>query len=419
MYGKAGFLHVLAIGKRGRRSLFTNLNNLNLGLCRAYSSTSDEQVQRTLHPLLVKRAENMMQEYDELAKTMSDGEASFDKQAATRLSRLGFIVDKFNSYKEAVEEYEALELMSKDPQLRADAEPELESCASTISELVKSLETKLVPGNPFVDKACLLELRPGVGGSEAAIFAHDLLVMYQNYALKNKWDHKVVSINRTPGLAGVVEAIFSINHPGAYERLQYEGGVHRVQRIPDTETKGRVHTSTAAVIVLPNEVQEPGADLDSGGEEAERSFAHDEVKIDFMKSRGAGGQHVNTTDSAVRLTHIPSGLVVVMQDERSQHKNRAKAFTVLRARLAEMERIKKAEEERSKRTAQVTSTERTDKIRTYNYPQNRITDHRCGFTSYKLEDVMRGDNFDEIVDAMDDYSKTQIMRELLANETAN
>lgn len=412
MYGRS-VRHVLAPVSRARFP--GHISRLSQGYLRCYSQTPEQS--HVLHPLLVKRAENLLKEYDELAEAMSSADgSSFDKQSATKFSRLGHIVENFNKYQEATEELDALKQMTKDPQLKAEAELELESCEKTIMSLVQTLETKLVPGNPFVDKACLLELRPGVGGSEAAIFAHDLLIMYQNYALKNKWDHKIVSINRTPGLNGIVEAIFSINHPGAYERLQYEGGVHRVQRIPDTETKGRVHTSTAAVIVLPNEVQEPGAEIDSAGEEAERAFAHDEVKIDFMKSRGAGGQHVNTTDSAVRLTHIPTGVVVVMQDERSQHKNRAKAFTVLRARLAEMERVKKAEEERSKRTAQVTSTERTDKIRTYNYPQNRITDHRCGFTSYKLEDVMSGVNFDEIVDAMDQHAKTESMKELLSSQ---
>jgi peptide chain release factor 1 len=364
-----------------------------------------------IHPLLARKAEQLSEEYETLSKEMSC-EQGFNQTKATRLSRLGFVVDLFSQYKTAQSEYHELLQLVKDPSLQAEAEAELEPSRTTLQEITENLQGKLVPTSPFLEKACLVELRPGVGGSEAAIFALDLLTMYQNYALKNRWDHKVVSITKTPGGSGIVEAIFSINEPGSYQRLQYEGGVHRVQRIPDTETKGRVHTSTAAVVVLPNEVQELGSE-DSAGQEAERSFAANEVRIDVMRARGAGGQHVNTTDSAVRLTHIPTGIVVQMQDERSQHKNKARAFTILRARLDEMERQTKAQEERNKRTAQVTTALRSDKIRTYNYPQNRITDHRCGFTSYKLDDVMRGESFDEIVDEMDKFAKTQAMKMLL------
>jgi peptide chain release factor 1 len=364
-----------------------------------------------LHPLLVQKAEKLVKEHDDLADDISSGEHGFDTGKATKLARLSAVVERFNNYKRAQQEFEELKALLDDPSLKGEAESEIEDAKSTLESLAENLQNKLVPTNPFIDKACMLELRPGVGGSEAMIFANDLLNMYKNYALKNGWPHKVLSISTTPTGNGLTEAIFSIDHPGSYERLQYEGGVHRVQRVPETESKGRVHTSTAAVVVLPQ------MNVSSDNmEEAEREFSPGEVRMDLMRSRGAGGQHVNTTDSAVRLTHIPTGIVVSMQDERSQHKNRAKAYMVLRARIAEKERIEKEEEERKKRTDQVTTTNRSDKIRTYNYSQNRITDHRCGFTAYKLEEVMSGEKFDEVVDAMDSFAKTEGMKQILHDE---
>uniref|UniRef100_A0A060T328 Peptide chain release factor 1, mitochondrial n=1 Tax=Blastobotrys adeninivorans TaxID=409370 RepID=A0A060T328_BLAAD len=365
-----------------------------------------------LHPLLKKKVENIVQEYDELnAEAMTDAESGgFDPAKATKLARMSITVDNFARYRELEAEMEELSSMLSDPQLKAEAEAEIDSTKEQLEKSANALQTALVPQNPFVDKACMLELRPGVGGSEAMIFAHDLLNMYQNYALKRRWPSKVLSISLTPGGTGITEAILQIDQPGAYERLQYEGGVHRVQRVPDTESKGRVHTSTAAVVVLP----QMNENVESA-EEAERVFAPGEVRIDVMRARGSGGQHVNTTDSAVRLTHNPTGLVVSMQDERSQHKNKAKAFMILRAKLAERERIEKEEQERKKRTDQVTTTNRSDKIRTYNYPQNRITDHRCGFSFHKLEECMAGESksFDELVDAMDQHAKTEGLKLLL------
>lgn len=365
-----------------------------------------------LHPLLVQKAEKLVKEHTQLAEEISSGEYGFDTAKATKLSRLGAIVDRFTNYRKAQEEYEELKKLLEDPSLKGEAAEEIDEAKSSLEALAETLRDQLVPTNPFVDKACMLEIRPGVGGSEAMIFANDLLNMYKNYALKHSWPHKVIAISSTPTGNGLTEAILVIDQPGSYDRLQYEGGVHRVQRVPETESKGRVHTSTAAVVVLP-QMNENSESLD----EAEREFGPDEVRMDLMRSRGAGGQHVNTTDSAVRLTHIPTGIVVAMQDERSQHKNRAKAYMVLRARIAEKERLEKEEAERKKRTDQVTTTNRSDKIRTYNYSQNRITDHRCGFTAYKLEEVMVGEKFDEVVDAMDSYAKTEAMKLLLLDES--
>lgn len=364
-----------------------------------------------LHPLLRERAEQLVAEHETLQQELS-GDEGYTQEKATRLSKLGHVVSELAEYKDAEAEYAELKSMMEDPQLKEEAETEFEETTQKIERLALALQGQILPTNPFLDKGTLLELRPGVGGSEAMIFTENLLEMYQLYASKRRWPTQIIAISPNPA-GGITEAILSIDHPGSYERMQFEGGVHRVQRVPATESKGRVHTSTAAVVVLP-QMNEGGSS--SIPDEDERSFGPNEVRIDVMRSRGAGGQHVNTTDSAVRLTHIPTGIVVAMQDERSQHKNKAKAFMVLRARLAEQERVAKVAEEKSKRTAQVTTTLRSDKIRTYNYVQNRVTDHRCGFTSYHLEAIMHDgetSRFDEIVDAMDRFSKTETIKELI------
>lgn len=364
-----------------------------------------------MHPLLEQKAQSLTQEYSALAEEVSNSE-NYSADSATKLSRMSRIVEQIKEYEAAKDEFQGLEEMLDDPTLRSDAEGELEEAKKTLQERSNALQGQLVPSNMFVDKACILELRPGIGGQEAMIFANDMLEMYLNYALKHKWDAQVVSISRVPGSTGIMEAIVSINEPGSYERLQYEGGVHRVQRVPETETKGRVHTSTAAVVVLPQMSNNTGVE-DSA--EDERAFEPGEVKIEVMRARGAGGQHVNRTESAVRLTHIPTGIQVAMQDERSQHKNKAKAFMILRARIAERERIATEKEERSKRTAQVSSTERSDKIRTYNYPQNRITDHRCGYSAHNLTETMAGETLDQAIDAMEKFRREELLRELVEN----
>lgn len=369
-----------------------------------------------LHPLLRERAEQLTLEHENLGKELSTDDG-YTQEKATRLSKLSRVVSELEEYKAAEAEYTELKSMMEDPQLKDEAESEFEETTQKLEKLALDLQGQILPTNPFLEKGTLLELRPGVGGSEAMLFTENLLEMYQNYASKRRWQSQIVAITPNPA-GGITEAILSIDWPGSYERMQFEGGVHRVQRVPATESKGRVHTSTAAVVVLPQMSEDSSGNTD----EAERSFGPNEVRIDVMRSRGAGGQHVNTTDSAVRLTHIPSGIVVAMQDERSQHKNKAKAFMVLRARLAEQERVKKIAEEKSKRTAQVTTTLRSDKIRTYNYVQNRITDHRCGFTSYHLEEIMTGgetSRFDEIVDAMDKFVKTETIKELIESSISS
>lgn len=366
-----------------------------------------------MHPLLAQRAEQICREHDELSEAVAD---KYDAASAVKLARLAFVVERYREYAKLQEELAELRKMDRelagpdgDKEMRAMVEADAEATAERLAELKGHLEKRLVPSHTFADKPCLLEIRPGVGGDEAAIFAADILAMYTSYAEHHGWQYSIVSQTRTLAGSGITEAIVSITEPGSYERLQYEAGVHRVQRVPATETKGRMHTSTAAVVVLPQLYSEGDA------AEAERQFAPNEVRIERTRSQGSGGQSVNTTDSAIRLTHIPTGIVVSMQDERSQHRNKAKAFMVLQARLAERERAAKAAEERAKRKAQVTTTDRSDKIRTYNYAQNRLTDHRCNFTSYKLAEVMSGERLDDAIDAMDEYTRELQIRDMLGS----
>lgn len=295
--------------------------------------------------------------------------------------------------------------------LRDEAELELVQIKPQLEKTASSLLTQLLPPHPFADRPCILEIRPGVGGIEAMIFAQDLLNMYINFAHIKRWKYHLISSSENESGSGIVDAILSIDEPGSYEMLRFESGVHRVQRIPATETKGRTHTSTAAVVVLPQMAEDSEKEADS----YERTFKPDEIRIDVMRARGKGGQHVNTTDSAVRLTHYPSGIVINMQNERSQHKNKAKAFAILRARLAEAERKEKEEKARALRKGQVTTTDRSDKIRTYNFPQNRVTDHRCGFNLHDMEGIMAGERLEDVISAMSVYDSDSRAKELLAS----
>ncbi|GAV51740.1 hypothetical protein ZYGR_0AF02110 [Zygosaccharomyces rouxii] len=350
---------------------------------------------KELHPSLLKKAHQSAQEIVHLDQVLSKGDG-FDAETQKKYSRVASIRSMYQEYQELLENLKALqEMIQTDPSLKDDAQAEFDNSLPQFRQISDSLLRKLLPPHPFAEKACILELRPGVGGTEAMIFTQDLLNMYIGYAQHHRWKYHVIAQNENQSGNGLVDAILSIDELGAYDKLRYESGVHRVQRIPATETKGRTHTSTAAVIVLPQIVESA-----KDAEQAERSFRPDEIRIDVMRAGGKGGQHVNTTDSAVRITHFPSGIVVAMQDERSQHKNKAKAFAVLRARLAEIERKEKEDKERAARKDQVTTTDRSDKIRTYNYPQNRVTDHRCNFTLYDIEGVTTGVKLDEVIDSM-------------------
>jgi peptide chain release factor 1 len=277
-------------------------------------------------------------------------------------------------------------LADPDPEVSELARAELPGLESRVAALEKELRLLLVPRDPNDEKNVMLEIRAGTGGDEAALFAADLLRMYTRYAERHGWKLEPLSLSQS-GAGGIKEVIAAISGDRVYSRLKYERGVHRVQRVPETEAQGRIHTSTVTVAVLPE------------AEEVDVQIDPKDLRIDVFRSSGPGGQSVNTTDSAVRITHLPSGLVVQCQDEKSQHKNKAQALKILRARLLEAEQQRQAGERANERRAQVGSGERSEKIRTYNFPQSRITDHRAGVTLHKLEAVLGGD-LEELLDAI-------------------
>lgn len=278
--------------------------------------------------------------------------------------------------------------------LKELAELEIPDLEEKITKTLKELQILLLPKDAADEKGAILEVRAGTGGEEAALFCAVLFEMYHRYAEKRGWRFEILSLSET-GLDGYKEASASISGRGVFARLKFESGVHRVQRVPETESNGRIHTSAATVAVLPE------------AEEVDILIDDKDLKIDVYRASGAGGQHVNTTESAVRITHTPSGIVVCQQDEKSQHKNKAKAMKILRSRLYEAERIKKASERSAMRKTQVGSGDRSERIRTYNYPQSRVTDHRINVTSYSLTDVLNEGNLDPFVDELiaDDRAK--------------
>jgi peptide chain release factor 1 len=293
---------------------------------------------------------------------------------------------------------EARELES-DPEMHDLAREEIESNGRRQDELVEQLRVQLLPRDPNDDRNVIVELRAGTGGDEAALFASELFRMYQRYAERHRWQTEILTANET-GIGGLREVIFEVRGQGAFSRLKYEAGVHRVQRVPETESSGRIHTSTATVAVLP-EADEVEIDIDEAKD----------LKIDVKRSSGPGGQSVNTTDSAVRITHLPSGLVVEIQDEKSQHKNKAKALAVLRARLLEIEQRKAHDAEAEVRRSMVGSGERSEKIRTYNFPQDRVTDHRINVDLHNLPNVLDGD-LDRLLDELISTDQAQRLAHL-------
>ena len=274
-----------------------------------------------------------------------------------------------------------------DPEMQALAGAELEALRARIPELEQAVKFALLPRDEADDKSAILEIRAGTGGEEAALFAGALYRMYQRYSEIHGWRFEPLSVSDT-GLGGIKEVIVAIKGQGVFARLKYEAGVHRVQRVPATEASGRIHTSAATVAVLPE------------AEEVDIQIDDKDLRIDVYRSSGPGGQSVNTTDSAVRITHLPTGIVVIQQDEKSQHKNRAKALRVLRARLFDRERSAQDAERAANRRGQVGSGDRSERIRTYNFPQGRCTDHRINLTLYKLEKVLNGEALDELIDAL-------------------
>ncbi len=309
-------------------------------------------------------------------------------ELAKELAAIRPAADAAGHYRQVLSEIDDARAMlgDADPELCELAASELEGLEVRRAELEEEIRVHLVPRDPNDEKNAILEIRAGTGGDEAALFAMDLFRMYTRYAEKHGWRVEVLSLSETDA-GGAKEVIASISGDRIYSRLKHERGVHRVQRVPATESQGRIHTSTVTVAVLPE------------AEEIDLRIEPRDLRIDVFRSSGPGGQSVNTTDSAVRITHIPTGCVVQCQDEKSQHKNKAKALKVLRARLLEQEQARAADERASERREQVGTAERAEKIRTYNYPQSRVTDHRAGITVHRLEAVVEGD-LDELLDAV-------------------
>ncbi len=346
---------------------------------------------------------NVENKYDELMAKLGTAELQSDaaeyRRSAKTLSELEPLVQKFREYKAVDQDIKgAQELVNgNDAEMRDLAREELKTLETKRDGLLQELKILLIPKDPNDEKNVILEIRAGTGGDEAALFAGDLFRMYSRYAERQGWRIEVMSTSES-GTGGVKEVIASIEGRGVYSRLKYESGVHRVQRVPATEASGRIHTSTATVAVLPE------------AEEVDIQINEKDLRIDTFCSSGPGGQSVNTTYSAVRLTHLPTGLVVSQQDEKSQIKNRAKAMKVLRARLYEMEMRKQQEAMAKERRGQVGTGERSEKVRTYNFPQSRITDHRINFTTHRLHDVLEGDP-GELIDQLTTFYNAEKLKE--------
>lgn len=338
------------------------------------------------------KLEFTLEKYDELSAKVSDPEIISDQPTWQKLMKemgeMDSLVQKYREYKKVKEELAEAKAMleENDEELRDMAKTEIAQLDGRIEELNEELRVLLLPKDPNDDKNVILEIRAGTGGEEAALFGSDLLRMYMRYAERKGWKTELMDVNDT-GLGGIKEAVMLIKGKGAYSRLKYESGAHRVQRVPETEASGRIHTSAATVAVLP-EVDDVEVNLDPN-----------DVRVDVYRSSGNGGQSVNTTDSAVRLTHVPTGLVVTCQDEKSQIKNKDKAFKVLKARLYDMKLQEQTDEMSANRKSQVGTGDRSERIRTYNFPQGRVSDHRIGMTLYKLDYFLDGD-LDEIIDGL-------------------
>lgn len=342
--------------------------------------------------------------FEEIGNELMKPEIVSDNEVFKKLMKehkqLTPIVEKFREYKAAKQaEEEARALLEEgglDKDFKELVEEELNDAKKKIEETSEELKILLLPKDPNDEKNVIVEIRGGAGGDEAALFAGSLMRMYSMYAESKRWKIEILNANETE-LGGFKEVSFMIEGEGAYSRLKYESGVHRVQRVPETETQGRIHTSTVTVAVLPE------------AEEVEVEINPADLQIDTYRSGGAGGQHVNKTESAIRITHLPTGLVVECQDERSQHKNKDKAMKVLRSRLYEIMQREQNDAIASDRRAQVGTGDRSERIRTYNYPQGRVTDHRIGLTLYKIEQILNGD-IDEVVDALITFYRAEMLK---------
>lgn len=338
------------------------------------------------------KLEKLLERYDALQEQMA---SDVDPQEFVRLSKefaeLTPVVEAVRALMDAMAEAQDLAELIAEPEADSDmsdlAAGELEAIKKRVPELEHAVQILLLPKDADDDRNVILEVRAGTGGDEAALFAGDLFRMYQRYADIRKWKLEIISANEA-AMGGYKEISAAITGKGVFAKLKYESGVHRVQRVPETEASGRIHTSAATVAILPE------------AEEVDIQIDDKDLRIDVFRASGPGGQSVNTTDSAVRITHIPSGLVVSQQDEKSQHKNKAKAMKVLRARLYEAERMRADAQRAKERKGQVGTGDRSERIRTYNFPQGRVTDHRINLTLYKLEKMLAGEALDEMIDSL-------------------
>ncbi|UWQ89325.1 peptide chain release factor 1 [Rhodobacteraceae bacterium M382] len=344
------------------------------------------------------RLEQIVQRFQYLEAAMSDGASGSDIAAlAKEYSDLKPVVDQITGYRQLVAELEEAELMLADPDMKELAEEEIPALKQKLPDAERALQLALLPKDEADRRPAILEIRPGTGGDEAALFAGDLLRMYQRHAEAHGWKVEILEEQVTE-LGGIKEVVAHIKGDGVFARLKYESGVHRVQRVPTTESGGRIHTSAATVAVLPE------------AEDVDIQINGNDLRIDTMRSSGAGGQHVNTTDSAVRITHLPTGIVVT-SSEKSQHRNREIAMQVLKTRLFDLERQRVDNERSADRASQVGSGDRSERIRTYNFPQGRLTDHRINLTLYRLDQVMQGD-LDEIIDALTADAQARMLAEM-------
>lgn len=344
------------------------------------------------------RLRQITDRFEFLEARLNGGPAADEIAAISReYSELKPVVAQIAAWERLRAEMAEAEAMRADPEMRALAEEELPRLRAALPEAEKALQLALLPKDAADARPAMIEIRPGTGGEEAALFAADLLRMYTRYAEAKGWRMEIVDLQETD-LGGIREVTARIEGEGVFARLKYESGVHRVQRVPETESGGRIHTSAATVAVLP-EAEAVEIDIPAG-----------DIRIDTMRSSGAGGQHVNTTDSAVRITHLPTGIVVT-SSEKSQHRNREIAMSVLRARLFDMERRRVAEAEAADRRAQVGTGDRSERIRTYNFPQGRMTDHRINLTLYRLEQIVGGD-LDEVIDALTAEAQARLLAEM-------
>ena len=385
-----------------------------------------------ISPALLTRAQSVAQEHASVTAQLA---TNFDTRAAKRLGELTNTASALKDYQKAHEALQELETLLSDPDTDADlrslANDDLSPSQQALTQASEALKSSLVPPHPFSNLPCLVELRPGAGGSEAALFAGDLLRMYVAYCSRSSLRVNILKYEDAEGTADprgsdapLQEAVIEIDSPGAYGILRCEAGVHRVQRVPATESKGRTHTSAASVLVLPSfpENSSSGGEEDFENPDSEYFVDPKDVRTDIMRARGAGGQHVNTTNSAVRLTHEPTGTVVAIQDQRSQSRNREKAWRLLRSRIAQMRREEKEERIISMRRSVVGVAKmgRGDKVRTYNFGQQRVTDHRSGMSVHDLDDVMEGgDELEKVMVSVRAWLEEQEVLGLVAEEEAN